>query len=49
MVPASLAISVESDAATVVSDDDPSDPHADKSRTEAAANAVRVFFMVSLL
>jgi hypothetical protein len=45
----SVAISVVSTAATVVSDDDPSDPHADKSRTEAAAIAVIVFFMVSLL
>jgi hypothetical protein len=49
MVPASAGISVVSTAATVVSDDDPSDPHADKSRTEAAAIAVMVFFMVSLL
>jgi hypothetical protein len=49
MVPASVAISVESDAATVVSLDDPSDPHADNSSTDAAAIAMIDFFMFSLL
>jgi hypothetical protein len=49
MVPGAVAISVVSAAATVVSAVDPSVPHAESKRTDAAAIAIIVFFMFSLL
>jgi hypothetical protein len=49
MLPTSVAISVESVAATVVSEVDPSDPQAESKRTDAAAIAIIDFFMFSLL
>jgi hypothetical protein len=45
MLPTSVAISVVSAAATVVSAVDPSDPQAESKRTDAAAIAIIVFFM----